>query len=121
MDEIVAEGVAEAPVVAPPPRSKRKRAKAPAALKLPAELGIEQASALHAALAERIESPQTVVLDGADVQRVHTAVLQLFCLFCRDRRSAGRKVQWQQPSAALLNAAALLGVTTLLQIAQEEP
>jgi len=118
MDEITPEVAAEKPSGA---RSGRRRSEGQSPLKLPAELGIEQVSDLKQQLGERFASAKTVVIDAADVQRIHTAVVQLFCLFCRDRRNAGREVQWQQPSAAMRNAAAVLGVTTLLQIAQEEP
>ena len=110
-------------------RSRRKTAAAaaepvvaetsPQAIVLDAELGIEQASSLRAQLAQRIDDARAVVFDAADVQRIHTAAMQLFCLFCGDRRNAGRDVSWHRPSPALRSAAALLGVTTLLQIARE--
>lgn len=92
---------------------------ADAVIALPAELGIEQAAGLRAQLAPRLEENAPVVLDGADVQRIHTAAMQLFCLFCSDRRRAGRDTHWRRPSPALRSAAALLGITTLLQIARE--
>ena len=92
---------------------------ASAPLHLPADLGIENAMELKGALLSRLDDEAPVVLDAADVARVHTAALQLFCMFCRDRRSAGRETRWQRPSAALRNAAALLSVTTLLQLARE--
>lgn len=91
-----------------------------AVIRLPAELGIESASDLHRELVGRVDDAAPVVLDGSDVNRIHTAALQLFCLFCRDRRSGGRETHWQAPSAALRSTAALLGVTTLLQIARQE-
>lgn len=118
MDEITPEVAVEKPAGA---RPSRRRSEGSSPLKLPAELGIEQVSDLRQQLGERFALAKAVVIDAADVQRVHTAVIQLFCLFCRDRRNAGREVQWQQPSEAMRNAAAVLGVTTLLQIAQEEP
>ena len=87
--------------------------------RLPAELGIEQAAPLKAQLSGLLDRPSTVTLDAADIQRVHAAALQLFCLFCQDRRSAGRAVEFIRPSAALRSAAALLGASTLLQIARQ--
>ena len=86
---------------------------------LPAELGIEQAASWRTRLLRAVDSPGTVTLDARDVSQVHTAALQLFCMFCHDRRTAGRDTRWKEPSAALRSAAALLGVTTLLQLAQK--
>jgi ABC-type transporter Mla MlaB component len=88
-------------------------------LKLPAELGIEAAPALQRALLEQLDREGPVVLDARDIARVHSAALQLFCMFCRDRRAAGRDTHWHEPSEVLRSAAALLGVTTLLQLARD--
>lgn len=90
-------------------------------LRLPAELGIEQAESLKAELCAALADDEPVAIDARDLQRIHTAALQLFCLFCRDRRNAGRRVEWQQPSAALRSAAAMLGMTTLLLLSRETP
>ncbi len=87
---------------------------------LPAELGIENASDTYGQLLSHVDDEQPVVLDAADVARVHTAALQLFCMFCQDRRNVGRETRWSHPSEALKSAAALLGVTTLLQLAREQ-
>lgn len=91
----------------------------PVVIRLPAELGIDSASDLHRELVSHVEDAAPVVLDASDVARIHTAALQLFCLFCRDRRSGGRETHWQSPSIALKSAAALLGVSTLMNLAQE--
>ncbi|MGQ0621042.1 MAG: STAS domain-containing protein [Panacagrimonas sp.] len=88
-------------------------------IRLPAELGIESASDLHRELIARVEHDEPVVFDAADVTRIHTAALQLFCLFCRDRRSSARATHWKAPSAALRSGAALLGVTALMNLAPE--
>ena len=88
------------------------------ALRLPADLGIESAAQLKEQLGALIEQPAPVVLDAAEVERVHSAALQLFCLFCRDRSAAGREVRFAHPSATLLGAANLLGAATLLQLAR---
>lgn len=87
--------------------------------RLPADLGVENASQLYGQLLQHVDDERPVVLDAADVARVHTAALQLFCMFCQDRRNAGRETRWSHPSEALKSAAALLGVTTLLQLARE--
>jgi ABC-type transporter Mla MlaB component len=97
------------------------RARRARTMNLPAELGIDSVAALKEQLGKLIAEPSKVVLDGAEVSRVHTAALQLFCLFCRDRRAEGREVEFGRPSPALLSAAALLGASTLLQLAQVKP
>ncbi|HKY90986.1 MAG TPA: STAS domain-containing protein [Nevskiaceae bacterium] len=90
-----------------------------ATIKLPAELGIEGATDLHRELVAHVDDAVPVVLDAADVSRIHTAALQLFCLFCRDRQNGGRETHWRAPSIALKNAAVLLGVTQMLNLGQE--
>lgn len=90
-----------------------------ATIKLPAELGIEGATDLHRELVSHVDDTVPVVLDAADVARIHTAALQLFCLFCRDRSNDGLETHWQAPSAALKSAAALLGVTAMLNLGRE--
>jgi len=80
------------------------------------QLGIEEASALHQQLCAAVDEPRPVVLEGHDVRDIHTAALELFCLFCRDRRSAGRETRWQEPSETLRSAAALLGISSLMAL-----
>ena len=92
-----------------------------AIIRLDANLCIEQAATLHDTLKQRVDDADLVQIDASELQRIHTAALQLFCLFCRDRRSAGRGVEFLNPSESLRNAAALLGATTLLQLAKAHP
>ena len=92
---------------------------ATAVIHLPADVGIDAASDLHRELVAHVDDPTPVVLDAGEVARIHTAALQLFCLFCRDRRAAGRRTDWRAPSNAMRAAAALLGVTTLLNMSRE--
>ena len=91
-----------------------------ASVSLPADLGIDVAASLYRDLLAQVDNPGLVTLDAQDVARIHTAALQLFCMFCQDRRAAGRETNWRQPTEALRSAAALLGVTTLLQLARQE-
>lgn len=90
-------------------------------LRLPANLGIEQVAELHAQLGPLLSEARPVVIDAAGVETLHSAALQLFCLFCRDRSAVGREVVFARPSAALRSAAALLGAATLLRIAGATP
>jgi anti-anti-sigma regulatory factor len=90
-------------------------------LRLGPDLGIERAAELKTQLQRLIQQPGKVALAAADVERVHASALQLFCLFCRDRRAEGREVEFLRPSPTLRSAAALLGASTLLRIAAEAP
>ncbi|MDP3858382.1 MAG: STAS domain-containing protein [Stagnimonas sp.] len=91
-----------------------------ARIQLGAELGIEEAGSLHRQLLGAVDEPRVVELDGHEVRSVHTAALELFCLFCRDRREAGHETRWSQPSETLRSAAALLGMTSLLALTREQ-
>ncbi|TXG98044.1 MAG: STAS domain-containing protein [Nevskiaceae bacterium] len=109
-------GVTGYPNTAHPVKPRRSSS----SVRLPAELGVDQADSLKEQLLKAVERDQAVTLDASDVQRIHTAALQLFCMFCRDRRAAGREVRWHKPSDALRSAAALLGATTLLSFGLEQ-
>jgi ABC-type transporter Mla MlaB component len=87
-------------------------------IRLGADLGIDTVKALHGELAAHVNDAGTVALDASAVERVHGAAMQLFCLFCRDRRAAGHGVEFLNPSESLRNAAALLGAATLLNLAK---
>jgi len=100
-------------------RSRRGKLGVDTTLTMPVDLGIEQVGALRKQLAPHLNSPRAVVIEAAEVQQIHSAAMQLFCLFCSDRRNAGREVVWSRPSPSLRSAAALLGVSTLLKIAHE--
>lgn len=84
---------------------------------LAADLGIEQSAELKAALSPHLASKRTVVVDGAAVQRVHSASLQVLCAFCRDREAAGRKTRLDNPSPTLLDAARILALAPILGLA----
>lgn len=101
------------------PLSSPPAACASTVIRLPADIGIEAAADLHRELVAHVEDPAPVVLEAAEVARIHTAALQLFCLFCRDRRAHDRRTDWREPSQAMRAAAALLGVTTLLNMSRE--
>ncbi|ROH90804.1 STAS domain-containing protein [Stagnimonas aquatica] len=95
-----------------------------ACIPLGAELGIEEASGLHRQLLGAVDEPGPVELQAGEVRAVHTAALELFCLFCRDRRAAGRETRWSEPSEALRSAATLLGMNSLLgllALSQDNP
>jgi ABC-type transporter Mla MlaB component len=97
---------------------KRKRGTAAeataAVLALPSSCTVKDAAYLKELLCGRLDSPDCVVLDVANVERIDTAALQLLCAFVRDRQLRGCAVQWQGSSAALHEASDLLAVRDLL-------
>lgn len=92
---------------------------APSALTLTAECTVAEADAFQAQLARRLQEPGAVTVDVSELQRIDTAGLQLLAAFVRDRRTAGRAVEWRGRAAALETAASLLGLNDMLERAGE--
>ena len=92
---------------------------AAAAIQLDADLGIDTTSSLREQLAGRIDDAAPVVFDAAAVQRIHASTLQLFLMFCRDRRAAGLATVWRNPSSILQAAANTVGLASTLQLARD--
>ena len=84
------------------------------ALKLPADLGIENSAALHALLAPHLADTAPVTLAAGEVTRLHAASLQVLVAFVRSRTKAGQATAWQEPSAELRAAAQKLGLVSML-------
>lgn len=61
-------------------------------------------------------SKQHVQLKADEVERADTAALQVLAAFFQDARAQEQKIQWQAPSQALQDSAALLGLTELLHL-----
>lgn len=87
-------------------------------VELPPDLGIESIADLSELLAPRLRSEAAVIIDAHAVARVHSAALQLLCMFCNGRRKAGRDTQWLEPSETLRQAATMLSLTPLLQLVE---
>ncbi|MFL6550632.1 MAG: lipid asymmetry maintenance protein MlaB [Povalibacter sp.] len=75
---------------------------------------VKDALALKHSLIALKDMQAGVVIDASAVERVDTATMQLLCAFVRERVGADREVTWHSPSAAVLEASKLLGVTELL-------
>ncbi|MBS7457250.1 STAS domain-containing protein [Coralloluteibacterium stylophorae] len=80
------------------------------AVDLGADLGIEAAAELKARLSAHLASECGVVLAAENVERVHTASLQLLSAFVRDRRKAGLRTDFEACAPPLREAARLLGL-----------
>lgn len=80
-------------------------------------LDIAMLEPLYRQLEEALAAKQsTLVLDGEQVSRIDAAALQLLAVFCREARTQGYNVQWQNPSSALCRAAHWVGLTDWLEL-----
>lgn len=77
---------------------------------------IKDAAALQDSLLQVFDEPGAVAVDAKSVERIDTAVMQLLCAFVRDRAARGHAVSFSRPTQAFLDAAQLLGVSTLLAL-----
>jgi len=68
-------------------------------------------------LMEALETRQALTLDASKVERADTAALQLLSTFIQDADSQQQVVQWKDPTQALRQSAALLGLSELLHFA----
>lgn len=80
---------------------------------LPANCTIRDIGVLHDCLRS---APPDSRLDGSAVQRIDTAGLQLLVAFSRERGTANLPVEWQSVSAAVSDAAGLVGVMSALNL-----
>ncbi|MDT8385397.1 MAG: STAS domain-containing protein [Gammaproteobacteria bacterium] len=67
-------------------------------------------------LLEALTTKQPVELDASGVERADTAALQLLSAFMQDAHSQQQTVHWKDPSPALRQSAALLGLSPFLQL-----
>ena len=81
---------------------------------------IRTINTLQAELAERLDESGHVQIDGAAVDRVDTAGLQLLAAFVRDLQADARSVEWIGCSAALRRAATALGLGVALGLGSEK-
>lgn len=85
------------------------------------DLGIEASTGLKERLAPFLSAAHAVVLDAADVRRVHTAGLQVLCAFFAGRAGTGHPTELRGCSEALHDAARLLGLGPALGLGASDP
>lgn len=85
-------------------------------VKLTASCTIRDCAALKADLSAVLAMPAPVSIDVSALERIDTAGMQLLCAFVRDRQQRELAVTWSGMSAALTEAARLLGVDRVLGI-----
>jgi phospholipid transport system transporter-binding protein len=89
------------------PKSSRARTRV---LRLPATLGIAQLAQLREQFEEALDSGRPLAIDGAAVEQLDGAALQLLLAFQRTAVGASRVPDWRKPSPRLREAVALLGL-----------
>lgn len=85
------------------------------------DLGIEASTGLKERLAPYLDRAHAVVLEAADVRRVHTAGLQVLCAFFASRTGTGYTTELRDCSEALQDAARLLGLGSALGLRAAHP
>jgi anti-anti-sigma regulatory factor len=87
---------------------------------LPADFRLAELAVVKAALIEALDAP-AVHIDGAGVERVDTAALQLMVVFRREAAARGHSSAWQGVSVVMRDAAALLGLAQVLELPAPMP
>lgn len=87
---------------------------------LPADLHMGGVEALRQTLVEQVKADAPLVIDGAAVDRVSTAGIQLLVAFFRDRGSAQKPTSWTQISDALRDAIQWLGLAEHLALSTHQ-
>jgi ABC-type transporter Mla MlaB component len=87
---------------------------------LPTDFRVAELAAVKATLIEALDAP-ALHIDGARVERVDTAALQLLVVFRREAAARGKTSAWQGVSAVMRDAAALLGLAQVLELPAPMP
>ncbi|MFC4528032.1 STAS domain-containing protein [Dyella halodurans] len=87
---------------------------------LPPDFRLAELAAVKAELLEALEAP-AVNIDGAAVERVDTAALQLLVAFRRESTARGQSPAWHGVSTVMRDAASLLGLAQVLELPAPMP
>ena len=96
-----------------------RRAPSRRTLKLGTSSGIAQAGELKDRLAKLFERKSAVTLDGSELERIDTAILQLLACFARDAKQRGITVKWKGPSESARASISLVGIEQALGIPED--
>lgn len=99
-------------------RTEKKQARKAAAYDLGGDLTIRSVQAHKEGLNALLADDGTVTLEATAIKHVDTAGLQLVAAFIVQMLGAGRELRWNQPASPLTEAAASLGLTSALQLAE---
>lgn len=84
---------------------------------LEAALGIRDARVLHERLSAALTAATAIVIDGSRIERLDAAVMQVLAGFTRTARERGLALTWHSPSPVLQQAARVLGLEVILEMA----
>jgi anti-anti-sigma regulatory factor len=101
-------------------KKRSPRAAKPACIELGERLTIVQATELHGTLTERLAGGKPIVVDGARVEEIDTAILQLLASLWRTCLQRGIGCTWAGTSEVLRRTAALVGLAEILQLTDDE-
>ncbi len=87
---------------------------------LPADFRLAELATVKSELIEAFDAP-AVQLDGGAVERVDTAALQLLVAFRREAVARGQLPAWVGVSAAIRDAAGVLGLAQALELPATMP
>lgn len=87
---------------------------------LPADFRLGSVADVKAELIEAFDAPGTQ-LDGAGVERVDTAALQLLVAFRREATARGQPPAWLGVSDVMREAAGVLGLAQVLELPAAMP
>lgn len=100
-------------------KTRKKKTSDVAAVAFGSAQTIRDVSALHKELDALLARAQRVELDGAELERVDTAFLQLLAAFRRDAKARGVAVEWRGAAPELRRVTALLGLSEALDFEHE--
>jgi len=85
-------------------------------IKLPHDLGIANAVDLKQQLTACLNKPEQILLDGSQIQRIHTASLQILSAFFSSRNQSSLETAWSGTSTALCEATSVSGLSNILKL-----
>lgn len=77
---------------------------------------VKDAAVLKSRLLQVVHDSKPVAIDARSVERIDTAIIQLLCVFVRERAARDLRVSWLEPTRAFQEAVRLLGVQSMLAL-----
>lgn len=105
-----------APAPAESPVHTPEAASSGAHVVLASHCSVKNAAGLKQSLHELIGETALVTLDAHAVERIDTAAIQLLCAFARERTGKGHPTAWVGDMTIVREAAAVLGVESMLSL-----
>jgi len=96
--------------------SKKRAIRAAKPIRLDARMTIVQAAGLRSLLLARLVDGGSIVIDGARVEEIDTAILQLLASLWLTAAQRAVTCSWAGASDALRRSANLIGMTHLLHL-----